>query len=68
MDFSALTDAELGQMTDRAFREAARCYSEARKPEYTPARKMLMDSADSASDYWQTLRQEQARREAEGNV
>jgi hypothetical protein len=56
-----LDDATLASMTDRAYREAARSYAEART---APAsiRAMLTASATDAQMYWIALRDEQDRR------
>lgn len=75
LDLSKVTDADLATMTDRAYREAARCWAETRK---SPASfgvidplsaralgAMLYDAAQSAEDYWRALRFEQDRRKAQ---
>ena len=60
-DLSALSDAELGVMTDRAWREAARCWAEYRSgdPSIKP---MLASSAEMAEAWWSDLVTEQDQR------
>lgn len=60
---SLLTDSELATMTDRAYREAARCYQEARANGSVKLSKMLNASASDATMYWIALTDEQNRRE-----
>jgi hypothetical protein len=71
--FCDLSDDDLARMTDRAYREAARCWAETRK---RPADfgaldpvsvrtlgAMLYDAAQSADEWYDTLRAEQRRRQ-----
>jgi hypothetical protein len=55
---SALADAELNRMVDRAYRESARCWEEYRKY----GGEILLAGAKSAEQWWKDLRDEQARR------
>lgn len=60
---SLLTDDELARMTDRAYREAARCCQEARNNGSVKLAKMLNASASDATMYWVALTDEQKRRQ-----
>jgi hypothetical protein len=60
-----LTDAELADMTDRAYREAARDWREylnLRARLGPHAKRAIRESAESAEAFWRTLRAEQVRR------
>ena len=63
--FAALSETELTAMTDRAWREASRCWQEARRAQ-GDVKAMLLAEADSAEYFWTTLRDEADNREAEG--
>ena len=66
IDLSTLTDVELAAMTSRAWREAARCWSEYRA--WTgddPVKVVLLTSAQEAEAFWATLSDERKRRGGE---
>ena len=63
--FDALTDADLERMTLSAWREAARCYQEARACTDVTIRPMLLAGASDATMYWVALRDETERRATE---
>ncbi len=64
--FKELDDAELARMTDRAYREAARCYQELRAygehKRGDKVRDMLAAGSSDATMFWVALSDEQARR------
>jgi len=64
-DLSALSDTELTRMADRAYREAARSWQEARQSGDGSIRPMLFAAAEAADAYWRDLRDEQESRLAE---
>jgi hypothetical protein len=61
----AFSDAELERMLARAYREAARCWQEARSymGKDKEVGRFLDHSAVEAQNYWQHLRNEKDRRE-----
>lgn len=66
--YAPVSTDELRAMSERAWREASRCWNEYRvAPRRTDderaAQRMLLDSAVSANDYWSKLRDEIERRE-----
>ena len=64
--FDPLTDAELDRMTTRAWREAARCWSEFHNEPIRDStitiRPILHQAARDADAWWATLRDEQQSR------
>jgi hypothetical protein len=56
-----VSDGDLARMTDRAWREAARSWGEARAATGT-IRQTLLTGAEAADAYWRDLRDEQDRR------
>lgn len=62
-DLEHWSDEDLAAARDRAYREAARCWQEARAyPEVDDTYRMLTNSAKSAQDYWARLQGETDRR------
>ena len=54
--WASLTVAEAEAMTDRAWREAARCWAEFRACQDASIRDVLAESAASADAFWHTCR------------
>jgi hypothetical protein len=61
-NLSLLSDADLRRATDRAYREAVRCWAEYRRQPSGDVGRMLLTGAEAADDWWQTLVAEQDAR------
>src|SRR5436309_7776425 len=63
-NLSLLSDDDLTGATNRAYREAARCWADYRRTPSGDVGRMLLTSAEAAEEWWQTLRDEQDLRSA----
>ena len=59
------SDADLAEALRRAWREAARCWSEARAAQTPILKKVLTETAESANEHYERLLAETRRREDE---
>ena len=54
--FAGMTSQQLVTTADRAYREAARCWAEARACQEPTVKAMLLESAASAEEFWTLAR------------
>jgi hypothetical protein len=61
-NLSLLSDTDLTRATDRAYREAIRCWADYRRAPSGDVGPMLLTSAEAADEWWSVLKVEAERR------